>query len=65
MTTISIQLDDDKARALQDKAAKYGLSLDKLVAASIDDLVNQTEPNFKRAMKRVISENQELYRRLA
>ncbi len=65
MTTISVELDDNKAKALASKAAEYGLPLDKLVAASIDDLVNQSEPNFKRAMKRVVSENLELYRRLA
>ena len=65
MTTITVNLEDAKARALENKALEYGLPLNKLVEASIDDLINQTEPNFERAMKRVISENQELYRRLS
>ena len=65
MTTITVNLDDAKAKALEEKASEYGLPLNKLVEASIDDLINQTEPNFKRAMQRVISENHELYCRLA
>ncbi len=44
------------------KIAAYRLKIEE---ASIDDLVNQAAPDFERAMKRVISENQELYRRLA
>ncbi len=65
MTTITVNLDDSKAKLLEHKAQEYGLPVDKLVAASIDDLVNQADPDFERAMQRVISENQELYHRLA
>jgi hypothetical protein len=39
MTTITVQLDDSKIVLLREKAQKYGLRLDQLVAASIEDLI--------------------------
>jgi len=34
MTTITVQLDDSKAALLQEKAEKYGISLDEFVTAN-------------------------------
>ena len=65
MTTITVQLDDTKAALLQEKAEKYGISLDEFVTASIEDLLAQPEPEFEAAMHKVLSKNKELYKRLA
>jgi hypothetical protein len=65
MTTITVQLEDSKAALLQEKAQKYGLSLDQFVKASIEDLLAQPEPDFEAAMLRVLAKNKELYKRLA
>jgi hypothetical protein len=65
MTTITVNLDDNKAKSLEHKAERYGVPVEDLVAASVTDLVNQADPDFERAIKRVISENRELYDRLA
>ncbi len=65
MTTITVQLDDSKIVLLREKAQKYGLRLDQLVAASIEDLIAQSEPEFDEAVRRVLSKNKELYERLA
>jgi len=65
MTTITVQLDDSKIVLLREKAQKYGLRLDQLVAASIEDLIAQPEPEFDEAVRRVLSKNKELYERLA
>jgi hypothetical protein len=65
MTTITVQLDDSKAALLQEKAEKYGISLDEFVTASIKDLLAQPEPEFDAAMRKVLSKNKELYKRLA
>jgi len=65
MTRITVQLDDSKAALLEEKAEKYGLSLDQFVTASIEDLLAQPEPEFKTAMRRVLSKHSELYKRLA
>jgi len=64
MTTITVQLDDSKAALLQE-AEKYGISLDEFITASIEDLLAQPEPEFDAAMRKVLSKNKELYKRLA
>jgi len=65
MTTITVQIDDDKAALLWKKAEKFGILPDQFVTASIEDLISQPEPEFEDAMKKVISKNKELYKRLA
>jgi hypothetical protein len=65
MTTITVQLEDSKAALLREKAKRYGLLLDQFVAASIEDLIAQPEPEFDAAVRRVLSKNKELYKRLA
>jgi len=47
------------------KADKFGLLPDQFVAATIEDLIGQPEPDFEAAMHRVLSKNKELYDRLA
>ena len=65
MTTITVQLDDSKIVLLREKAQKCGLRLDQFVAASIEDLIAQPEPEFDEAVRRILSKNKELYERLA
>jgi hypothetical protein len=65
MTEIILKLDDQKAQALKEKAERYGLEPDQLIKASIDHLVGQPDADFDSAVKRVLSKNKELYRRLA
>ncbi len=65
MNTITVQLDDSKAALLREKADKYGLSPAQFVTASIEDLLAQPEPEFEAAVRRVLSKNKELYKRLA
>jgi hypothetical protein len=65
MTTITVQIDDAKAALLWKKAEKFGILPDQFVTASIEDLISQPEPEFEDAMKKVISKNKELYKRLA
>jgi len=65
MTRITVQLDDTKADLLREKAKKFGLSPNQFVAASIEDLLAQPEPEFEIAVQKVLSKNKELYKRLA
>ena len=65
MTTITVQLEDDKADALREKAKRYGLKAEQFLMASVDDLVGQPDPDFDAAAQRVLSKNAELYKRLA
>jgi len=65
MTRIIVEIDDNKAAILKDKAKKFGLLPEQFVTASIEDLISQHDPDFEAAMRRVLSKNQELYERLA
>ncbi len=65
METITVKLDDSKAALLREKAKKFGLLPDQFVTVSIEDLIARPEPDFEEAMKKVLSRNEELYKRLA
>ena len=65
MTKIIVEIDDNKAAILQDKAKKFGLLPEQFVTASIEDLISQPDPDLDAAIRKVLSKNQELYKRLA
>jgi hypothetical protein len=65
MATITVEIDDSKALLLRKKAEQFGISPDQFVTASIEDLIGQPEPAFDEAMRKVISKNKELYKRLS
>jgi hypothetical protein len=65
MARITVEIDDSKAAILKKKAEKFDLLPDQFVTASIEDLISQPEPDFEAAMRRVLSKNKELYKRLA
>ena len=65
MTTMTLQLDDEKANALRLKARRIGLEPEQLLTASVNDLISQTDSDFDEATNRILSKNRELYRRLA
>jgi len=65
MTRIIVEIDDNKAAILEDRAKKFGLSPEQFVTASIEDLISQPDPDFVAAARKVLAKNQELYERLA
>ena len=65
MEIITVELDDTKATLLKEKAKRFGLLPDQFVTASIEDLLARPEPDFEEAMRKVLSKNKELYKRLA
>ena len=65
MARITVEIDDSKAALLQKKAEKFGLLPDQFVTASIEDLIGHPEPEFEAAIRKVLSKNEELYKRLA
>ena len=65
MARITVEIDDSKAALLQKKAEKFGLLPDQFVTASIEDLIGLPEPEFEAAIRKVLSKNKELYKRLA
>ena len=65
MARIIVEIDDSKAALLRKKAEKFGILPDQFVTASIEELISQPESDFEDAMRKVISKNKELYKRLA
>jgi hypothetical protein len=65
MTSITVQLNDAKAKALRERAELYGLKPEQLLTASVEDLIGQPNADFDEAARRVLRKNEELYRRLA
>jgi len=65
MKSITVQIEDAKAEALRKKADRFGLSPEQFLTASVEDLIGQPDTEFDAAARRVLSKNQELYRRLA
>jgi len=65
MTRIIVEIDDNKAAILEDKAKKFGLLPEQFVTASIEDLISQPDSVLEAAISKVLAKNQELYERLA
>jgi len=65
MTRIVVEIDDNKAAILEDKAKKFGLLPEQFVTASIEDLISQPDQDLEAAIRKVLDKNQELYERLA
>jgi len=64
MSTLTITLDEDKLRSLQETAGRLGMTVDDLVRVSIDSYLARQQSVLE-AMEYVLHKNTELYRRLA
>ena len=65
MTRIIVEIDDNKAAILEDKAKKFGLLPEQFVIASIEDFISQPDQVLEAAINKVLAKNQELYERLS
>jgi hypothetical protein len=64
VSTLTITLDDDKLRSLQEAADRLGLPVEDVVRTSIDNYLARQQ-SVREAMEYVLHKNAELYRRLA
>ena len=65
ITTLIVHIEDKQADVLRKKADRFGLGPEQFLKASVEDLIGQPDADFDKAVNRVLSKNQELYRRLA
>ena len=65
MTTITIELPNERLQKLQEMALKFGVSMEELVRVSVEDMLAQPEEQFRQAAQYVLKKNTELYKRLA
>jgi hypothetical protein len=62
--SISLNLDDDQSKRLQERARELGVDPLDLAKAAVNDLLSRPADDFDRAAKSVLDKNRELYRRL-
>ena len=65
MTTITIELPNERLQKLQEMARKFGVSTEELVRVSLEDMLAQPEEQFRKGAQYVLKKNVELYKRLA
>ena len=63
--TLTLELDEQQIRRLQDIARRLNVSVSDLAKAAISDLISRPESDFENAATRVLKKNAELYKRLA
>lgn len=63
--SISIQIDDEQAARLEERARELGVDPRDLARAAVNDLLSRPADDFERAATRVLEKNRELYRRLS
>ena len=65
MTTLTIQLSEEKIEQIREKATKLQVPPQKLIQASIDDLLARPDDALEEALTAVLDKNKTLYQRLA
>ena len=65
MTTITLELPDEKAEQLSEAARQMNTTLEELVTISVEERLAERKEYVSRAITRIIKKNEELYRRLA
>jgi predicted transcriptional regulator len=65
MTTITIELPNERLQKLQEMAVKLGVSMEDLVRVSVEDMLTQPEEQFRKTADYVLKKNKELYKRLS
>jgi predicted transcriptional regulator len=64
MASITINIPDSQLQKLQELAKLYGISLEALLSASIEEWLSDQKTDFTNTANYVLKKNAELYRRL-
>ncbi len=65
MSTLTVDLADDRLRALQKLSTRLKISPEELIRLSIEEILTRPEETFQSAIEYVLEKNSELYQRLA
>ncbi|MGK7940409.1 MAG: DNA-binding protein [Crocosphaera sp.] len=65
MTSLTINLSDDKLRKLQKIAQERGITIEEVLQTKINKWLTPNSEDFKQVANYVLSKNAELYQRLA
>jgi hypothetical protein len=62
---LAFELPDTQAEKLRDEAKRLGLAPEELARAALADLLGTPDDDFRAVVTRILTKNEELYRRLA
>lgn len=62
---LALELRPAQAERLRTEAARLGLTPEDLAHAALSDLLTEPSADFTTAARRILSKNQDLYKRLA
>lgn len=62
---LAIELPPAQADKLRAEAERLGLAPEELASAALRDLLSTTDQEFQDVARRVVTKNQDLYKRLA
>jgi antitoxin FitA len=65
MSTLTINLTDDRLRALEKLSNRLNIPSEELVRMSIEEILTRSDDTFQDAMKYVLKKNSQLFKRLA
>jgi hypothetical protein len=65
MSTLTIELTEDRLEKLEQIARRFQIAPEQLVRISLEELLSRPEEDFERAVGFVLKKNAGLYRRLA
>jgi len=65
MSTLTINLTDDRLRALEKLSNRLNIPSEELVRMSIEEILTRPDDTFQEPMKYVLDKNSPLFKRLA
>lgn len=65
MTTLTLELTDEQAQLWEKEAQRLNMTPEQFATQSVEERLNNRKRYVTQSIKRIIHENQELYRRLA
>ena len=65
MQTITINIDEDKKKKLQQKADNFGLKIEDLINMTLDEILSEDESDLENKINYIFKKNDKLYENLA
>ncbi|NQT72052.1 MAG: DNA-binding protein [Chloroflexi bacterium] len=65
MSTLTINIPEDRWARLNEISDQFGISPEELVRISVDDLLTRPQEDCQQAIEYIFNKNENLYRRLS
>ncbi|MBL8103887.1 MAG: hypothetical protein JNM02_15245 [Anaerolineales bacterium] len=65
MTTLTINLSDERIKKLQELAERFHVAPEDLVRVSLEDLLTRPMDDFQKIVEYILNKNADLYKKLS